>query len=35
VEGHYFVHTSAAALEHPEAEIRRIGQRLRAEGKLK
>ena len=35
VLGHYSVHTSAAALEQGEAEIQRIGQRLRAEGKLK
>ena len=35
VLGHYSVHTSAAALEHGEAEIQRIGQRLRAGGKLK
>lgn len=33
VLGHYSVHTSLAALELGESEIRRIGQRLRAEGK--
>jgi redox-sensitive bicupin YhaK (pirin superfamily) len=34
VLGNYSVHTSAEALAHGEAEIRRIGQRLRAEGRL-
>lgn len=33
VLGNYSVHTSAEALRQAEAEIRRIGQRLRAEGK--
>jgi redox-sensitive bicupin YhaK (pirin superfamily) len=32
--GNYSVHTSAAALEQGEAEIQRIGRRLRAEGRL-
>ncbi len=32
--GHYSVHTSQAALAHGEAEIRRIGQQLRAQGRL-
>ena len=31
--GSYSVHTSQAALEEGETEIRRIGERLRAEGK--
>jgi redox-sensitive bicupin YhaK (pirin superfamily) len=35
VLGHYSVHTSAEALERGEAEIERIGRRLRAEGRLK
>jgi redox-sensitive bicupin YhaK (pirin superfamily) len=35
VLGNYSVHTSAAALHQGEAEIRRIGQRLRADGKLR
>jgi redox-sensitive bicupin YhaK (pirin superfamily) len=35
VLGHYSVHTSAQALERGEAEIQRIGLRLRAEGRLK
>jgi hypothetical protein len=35
VLGYYSVHTSARALERGEAEIQRIGQRLRAEGRLK
>jgi redox-sensitive bicupin YhaK (pirin superfamily) len=34
VLGNYSVHTSAEALAQGEAEIRRIGQRLRAEGRL-
>ena len=34
VLGYYSVHTSAKALEAGEAEIRRIGERLRAEGRL-
>jgi len=34
VMGHYSVHTSKAALDQGEAEIRRIGARLRAEGRL-
>ena len=34
VLGYYSVHTSPAALEQGEAEINRIGQRLRAEGRL-
>jgi redox-sensitive bicupin YhaK (pirin superfamily) len=34
VLGYYSVHTSRAALEQGEAEIDRIGQRLRAEGRL-
>jgi len=34
VLGSYSVHTSAKALEAGEAEIRRIGTRLRAEGRL-
>ena len=34
VLGSYSVHTSAKALEAGEAEIRRIGKRLRAEGRL-
>ena len=34
VMGHYSVHTSQAALDQGEAEIRRIGQRLRQEGRL-
>lgn len=34
VMGHYSVHTSAAALAQGEAEIRRIGARLRHEGRL-
>jgi redox-sensitive bicupin YhaK (pirin superfamily) len=34
VLGNYSVHTSAEALVHGEAEIRRIGRRLRAEGRL-
>ena len=34
VTGHYSVHTSASALERGEAEIRRIGDRLRASGRL-
>lgn len=33
VMGHYSVHTSVAALEQGEDEIRRIGRQLRAEGK--
>jgi redox-sensitive bicupin YhaK (pirin superfamily) len=33
--GYYSVHTSAVALERGEAEIRRIGLRLRQEGRLK
>ena len=33
--GYYSVHTSTAALERGEAEIQRIGLRLRAEGRLK
>ncbi|MDB5862608.1 MAG: putative pirin [Betaproteobacteria bacterium] len=33
--GYYSVHTSAKALERGEAEIQRIGMRLRAEGRLK
>jgi hypothetical protein len=35
VLGYYSVHTSAQALERGEAEIQRIGLRLRAEGRLK
>jgi redox-sensitive bicupin YhaK (pirin superfamily) len=34
VLGNYSVHTSAAALAEGEAEIRRIGRRLRAEGRV-
>jgi redox-sensitive bicupin YhaK (pirin superfamily) len=34
VLGHYSVHTSVQALEAGEAEIRRIGERLRASGRL-
>jgi hypothetical protein len=34
VLGYYSVHTSRATLEQGEAEIDRIGQRLRAEGRL-
>jgi redox-sensitive bicupin YhaK (pirin superfamily) len=34
VLGHYSVHTNAAALEQGEAEIRRIGARLRASSRL-
>jgi len=34
VLGNYSVHTSAAALAHGEAEIQRIGARLRSEGQL-
>lgn len=34
VMGHYSVHTSKAALDQGEAEIRRIGARLRQEGRL-
>lgn len=34
VTGYYSVHTSAAALAQGEAEIQRIGERLRAEGRL-
>ncbi|WP_431109614.1 pirin family protein [Variovorax paradoxus] len=34
VMGHYSVHTSKATLEQGEAEIRRIGARLRQEGRL-
>ena len=34
VLGYYSVHTSAQALEAGEAEIRRIGERLRASGRL-
>jgi redox-sensitive bicupin YhaK (pirin superfamily) len=33
--GNYSVHTSAEALRHGEAEIRRIGQKLRADGTLR
>jgi hypothetical protein len=33
VLGRYSVHTNAAALAQGEAEIRRIGERLRAEGR--
>jgi redox-sensitive bicupin YhaK (pirin superfamily) len=33
--GNYSVHTSAAALEQGEAEIRRIGRKLRADGTLR
>lgn len=33
VLGRYSVHTSAAALQRGEEEIRRIGRQLRAEGK--
>ncbi|WP_367379790.1 hypothetical protein [Collimonas arenae] len=33
VLGHYSVHTSTEALRRGEAEIRRIGRQLRAEGK--
>jgi redox-sensitive bicupin YhaK (pirin superfamily) len=35
VLGYYSVHTSMKALERGEAEIQRIGQRLRAEGRLR
>jgi redox-sensitive bicupin YhaK (pirin superfamily) len=35
VMGHYSVHTSKAALEQGEAEIRRIGARLREEGRVR
>jgi len=35
VMGHYSVHTSKAALDQGEAEIRRIGARLREEGRLR
>jgi len=35
VLGYYSVHTSVSALEKGEAEIQRIGRRLRAEGRLK
>jgi redox-sensitive bicupin YhaK (pirin superfamily) len=35
VLGYYSVHTSMQALERGEAEIQRIGQRLRAEGRLR
>ena len=35
VLGNYSVHTSAAALRQGEAEIRRIGQKLRADGTLR
>ena len=35
VLGNYSVHTNAEALRNGEAEIRRIGERLRAEGTLK
>jgi hypothetical protein len=34
VTGYYSVHTSAHALERGEAEIRRIGKRLHAAGRL-
>ncbi|WP_115560791.1 pirin family protein [Xanthomonas arboricola] len=34
VMGHYSVHTSTAALAQGEAEIRRIGEQLRAKGRL-
>jgi hypothetical protein len=34
VLGYYSVHTSAQALEAGETEIRRIGERLRASGRL-
>ena len=34
VLGYYSVHTSPEALVRGEADIRRIGQRLRAEGRL-
>lgn len=34
VMGHYSVHTSKAALAQGEAEIQRIGMRLRQEGRL-
>ena len=34
VLGRYSVHTSSDALQRGQAEIRRIGQRLRAEGRL-
>jgi redox-sensitive bicupin YhaK (pirin superfamily) len=34
VTGYYSVHTSAGALERGEAEIRRLGDRLRASGRL-
>jgi hypothetical protein len=34
VLGYYSVHTSPSALARGEAEIRRIGSRLRAEGRL-
>jgi len=33
--GHYSVHTSKAALDQGEAEIQRIGARLREEGRLR
>ncbi|MDR6425609.1 redox-sensitive bicupin YhaK (pirin superfamily) [Variovorax paradoxus] len=35
VMGHYSVHTSQAALDQGEAEIRRIGARLREQGRLR
>lgn len=35
VLGYYSVHTSRAALQEGEAEIARIGRRLRAEGRLR
>lgn len=35
VTGYYSVHTSKAALEQGEAEIKRIGARLRSEGRLR
>jgi redox-sensitive bicupin YhaK (pirin superfamily) len=35
VMGHYSVHTSKAALDQGEAEIRRIGARLREQGRLR
>jgi len=34
VMGHYSVHTSRATLDQGEAEIRRIGAKLRQEGRL-
>jgi hypothetical protein len=34
VLGNYSVHTSAETLRRGEAEIRRIGQRLRADGRI-